>query len=65
MSSGSKKGTQIYYPFSQKVPASESPPGSPTGPLWREMPISRAFSTYPLGPPAREPSLQVSVAELP
>jgi len=43
MSSGSKKGTQIYYPFLSKVLASESPPGSPTGPLWREMPISRAF----------------------
>ena len=33
MSSGSKKGNQIYCPFTQKVPASESPPGSPTGPL--------------------------------
>jgi hypothetical protein len=29
MSTGSKKGTQIYYLFFQKVPASESPPGSP------------------------------------
>ena len=43
MSSGSKKGIQIYYPFLSKVSASESPPGSPTGPLWREMPVSRAF----------------------
>jgi hypothetical protein len=44
MSSGSKKGTQIYYPnLSQKVPASESPPGSPTGPLWREIPAYTAF----------------------
>ena len=34
MSSGSKKGTQIYYPFLSKVPASESPPGFPTGPLF-------------------------------
>jgi len=34
MSSGSKKGTQIF--FTQKVPASESPPGSPMGPIWRE-----------------------------
>jgi len=33
MFSGSKKGTQIYYPFLSKVPASESPPGSPMGPL--------------------------------
>ena len=43
MSSGSKKGTQTYYHFLSRVPASESPPGSPTGPLWREMPVSRAF----------------------
>jgi hypothetical protein len=26
----------MYYPFHQKVLASKSPPGSPTGPLWRE-----------------------------
>jgi hypothetical protein len=33
MSSGSKKGTQIYCPFlSQKFPASKSPPGSQQGP---------------------------------
>ena len=43
MSSGSKKRTQIYYTFLSKVPASESPSGSSTGPLWREMPISRAL----------------------
>ena len=59
--SGSKKGTQIYYPFLSKVPASESPPGSPMGPLWREMSISRAFlnissrvssqGALPRGPP--------------
>jgi len=42
-SSVSKKGTQIYYPVLSKVSASESPPGSPMGPLWREMTISRAF----------------------
>jgi len=29
--------------FSQTVPASKSPPGSPTGPLWREIPAYRAF----------------------
>jgi len=34
MSSGSKKGTQIYYSFLSKIPANEPPPGSPTGPLW-------------------------------
>jgi len=43
MSSGSKKGAQIYYPFLSIVPARESPPGSPTGPLWREIPVYRAF----------------------
>jgi len=32
-------------------------PGSPAGPLWKEMPIFRAFSTYPPGSPVREPSL--------
>ena len=36
MSSGSKKGTQIHYHFLSNVPASESPPGSPMGPLERE-----------------------------
>jgi len=35
MSTGSKKGTQIFYPFSSKVLASESPPGSPVRPLWK------------------------------
>jgi hypothetical protein len=29
VSSGSKKGTQIYYPFLSKVPAKKSLPGSP------------------------------------
>jgi len=43
ISSGSKKGTQIYYPFLSKVPASESTPGSPVELLWREMSVSRAF----------------------
>jgi hypothetical protein len=44
MSSASKKGTQIYtFLFSQNVLASESHPGSPMGPLWREIPAYRAF----------------------
>jgi hypothetical protein len=43
ISSGSKKGTQMYYPFLSKAPANEFPPGSPVGPLWREMPVSGAF----------------------
>jgi len=36
-----------------------------TGPLWTEMPVSRAFSTYNSGSAAREPSLQVPYTELP
>jgi len=40
-------------------------PGSPVGSLLKEMHISRPFSTYPPGSPAREPSLQVSFTELP
>jgi len=43
MSSGSKKGTQIYFSFLSKVLADELPPGSPTGPLWRGRPTYRAF----------------------
>ena len=35
------------------------------GPLWKEMPVSRAFSTYPSGSPTREPSLQIPFTELP
>jgi len=38
---------------------------SQTEPLWKEMPVSRAFSTYPSGSPVREPSLQVPFTELP
>jgi len=40
-------------------------PNFPKGPLWKEMPVSRAFSTYPSGSPAREPSLHVPLTELP
>jgi len=43
MFSGSKKGTQIYYPFLSKSPASESPAGSPSGPPWIEIPTYRTF----------------------
>jgi len=49
MASGSKKGTQIYFSFLSKVLTNEPPPGSPTGPLWREKqrererPIYKAF----------------------
>ena len=37
------KGTQIYFPFLSKVPADEPPPGSQTGPLWREIPVYSPF----------------------
>jgi hypothetical protein len=43
MASMSKKGTKIYYSFLSKVPANKPPPGSPTGPLWKERPVYRAF----------------------
>jgi len=29
--------------FTQKIPASESPPGSPMRPLWREIPLTGRF----------------------
>ena len=35
------------------------------GPVWKEMPISRTFSTYPSGSPAGKPSLQVRFTDLP
>jgi len=43
MSSGSKKGTQIYFSFLSKILADDAPPGSPTGPLWREITVYREF----------------------
>ena len=52
MSSGSKKGTQICYPFLSKVPASEFPPGSQTGLLWREM----LHLQSPFQPPLKVPN---------
>ena len=35
------------------------------GTLWKEMPVSRAITTYPSGFPGREPCLQVPLIELP
>jgi hypothetical protein len=43
MTSGSRKGTQIYFSFLSKAPANKPPPGSPTGPLQRGRPAYRAF----------------------
>ena len=40
-----------------KSPFDEPLSGSPVGPLWKEMPASRSFSTYPSGSPGRETSL--------
>ena len=62
-SSGSKKGTQICYPFPQRVSANESPPGSPTGPLWRDTRLQCIFTShlvypflsFPQESPLREP----------
>jgi hypothetical protein len=64
-----REGCFIYRaPF---IHLSKFPVGEPSsrfpkmGPLWKEMPVSRAFFTYPSGFPAREPSLQVPFIELP
>ena len=43
MSFGSKKEPRYATLFSQRVPVTESPPGSPLGPLWREITAYRAF----------------------
>jgi len=44
MSSGSKKrNTDTHFLFTPKIPVNEPPPGSPTGPLWRELPVYRYF----------------------
>jgi hypothetical protein len=62
---------EMFHPQSSlhpflKVPCRQALLQVPqTGSLWKEMPISRAFSTYPSGSPAREPSLQVPFTELP
>jgi hypothetical protein len=56
MSSGSKKGTQIYYPLLSKVPASESPPDSPTGPCGERYPYPEPFLTYLPESPVKGPS---------
>jgi hypothetical protein len=43
MSSGSTKGTQIYFSFHSKFLANEPPPGSSTGLLWKEIFLYRVF----------------------
>jgi len=64
MSSGSKKGTQMYYPFLSKVPASQSPPGSPAGPCGERCTYLEPFLTYLLGSPVKEPSQRPSTLSL-
>jgi len=65
MSSRSKKGTQIYYPFLSKVLASESPPGSPLGsPYGERCPYPEPFLTYLPGSPVKDPSPEALCTEL-
>jgi hypothetical protein len=33
----------MHFLLLSKVPVKEPPPGSPTGPLWRQLPVYRAF----------------------
>jgi len=33
----------MYSLFLSKVPVNEPPPGSPTEPLWRELPVYKIF----------------------
>jgi hypothetical protein len=48
---------RTFLYLSLKVPGESSPPpGSPSGPLWGEMLITRAFCTYPSESPVKEPS---------
>jgi len=47
MTSGSKEmNLDMHFLFPSKVPVKERPPGSPTGPLWRELPVDGDFFTY-------------------
>jgi hypothetical protein len=36
----------MHFLLLSKVPVDEPPPGSPTGPLWRGLPVYKAFSIY-------------------
>jgi hypothetical protein len=40
---GPRKEPRYAFLFSQKVLADESPPGSPVGLVWREIPVYRAL----------------------
>jgi hypothetical protein len=65
MASGSKKEPGYTFSFLSKVPANEPPPGSPRGPLWREILVYGAsfislkdlvLSFITVRVPIREPS---------
>jgi hypothetical protein len=45
MSFGSKTGARYTFSFLSKIPANKTPPGSPTGPLWKEIPVYRAIAS--------------------
>jgi len=40
---GPRKEPRYIFTFLSKIPANEPPPGSPIGPLWREIPIYGVF----------------------
>jgi hypothetical protein len=40
---GPRKEPRYNFSFLSKIPANEPPPVSPTGPLWREIPVHRTF----------------------
>jgi len=62
---------EILHPQSPFIHLSKSSVNEPssrfpqTGLLWKEMPVSRNFSTYSSGSPGRETSLQVPITEFP
>jgi hypothetical protein len=41
-----RKEPRYTFSFLSKIHANESLPGSPTGPLWREIPVYRAFCLF-------------------
>jgi len=73
MSSGTKKGTQIYYPSLSKSPWKQIPSRFPNrAPMERGTRLQGIFHlswyiflTYLLGSPVKEPSLQVPLMESP
>jgi hypothetical protein len=71
MSSGSKKGTQIYYPFHSKSPSQQIPSRFPNGaPIERDTRLQDIFTSLLIylfnisfGSPVKELSLQVPLME--